>query len=226
MLGAAGLDLDKLGFAWARVVPIVIVVPAFGLRALPWAGRAVIALALAAAIAPAISIGDAAHVAGLVEEVTRGLAVAVSAAVPLWAATMAGGVMDALRAAPDRVRSPVVDGTTTPLGVPMSLLASAIFLAGGGASRVIAEVARSETATHPVLRASHDLVGGVALAVALGGPVLAASAVLEIGAGLVARAAAPAQIHVLLAPLRALAILVVIAVSLDRIAEALALAMR
>jgi type III secretory pathway component EscT len=91
---------------------------------------------------------------------------------------------------------------------------------------VVEEVARAEVATNPVLRASHDLAGGIALAVALGGPVLAASVVIEIGAGLVARASAPAQIQVLLAPARALAILVVLAVSLDRIAEALALAMR
>ena len=123
-------------------------------------------------------------------------------------------------------RAPTVEGRASPLGIPLSLLASTIFLATGGASRVVAAIARPETASNPVVLAAHDLVAGIALAVALGGPVLAASIVVEIGTALVARAASPAQIHTLLAPLRALAVLVVLAVGIDRIAEGLALAMR
>src|SRR5580700_6995310 len=84
---AAGIDLGSLGFAWARVLPIVILVPAFGLRALPVGARAAIALALAAVIAPAVSLSGGAHASGLMDEAVRGLSVAVSAAVPLWAAT-------------------------------------------------------------------------------------------------------------------------------------------
>jgi type III secretory pathway component EscT len=223
---AAGIPLAPLGFAWARVLPVVLIVPAFGLKALPVAGRAVIALALAAVIAPSVSeVGDP-HVARLLEEGTRGLGIAIAAAVPLWAATMAGGVVDSLRAASGSASAPTVEGRATPLGIPLSLLASAIFLAGGGASRVVAAIARPETASNPVVLAAHDLVAGIALAVALGGPVLAASIVVEIGAALIARAASPAQAHSVLAPLRALALLVILAVSVDRIAEAMALAMK
>ena len=229
---AEGIDLTALGLAWARVLPIVTLVPAFGLRALPLGGRAVIGLALAAGIAPGVGLrymGNAGHAAGVVEELTRGLGIAIAAAVPLWAATMAGGVIDALRAAPGAgsgASAPTVEGSPTPLGVPLSLLASAIFLAGGGAARVVAVVARPEVGASPVLSAAHDLAAGITLAVALGAPVLAASIVVEIGAALVARASSPAQVHVLLAPLRALVALVLLAVGIDRIAEALALAMR
>jgi type III secretory pathway component EscT len=222
----AGIDLTSLAFAWARALPIVVLVPAFGLRALPVAGRAVIALALAAVIAPGVSLAGGTHAVRLLEEATRGVGIAIAAAVPLWAATMVGGVVDALRASPERTRTPTVEGSASPLGIPLSLLASAIFFATGGASRVVTALARPETASNPVVLAAHDLVAGIALAVALGGPVLAASIVVEIGAALVARAASPAQVHTLLAPLRALAVLVVLAVGIDRIAEGLALAMR
>jgi type III secretion protein T len=228
---SAGIDLPELGLAWGRVLPIVVLVPAFGLRALPLSARAVIGLALAAAIAPGIALvgthhGE--HVSALADELTRGLSVAIAAAVPLWAATMTGGVIDALRTsgAPELMSSPTVEGRSTQLGALLSVLASAIFLAGGGASRAVAAVARPETASSPVLLAAHDLVAGISLAVALGAPVLVASIVVEVGSALIARTASPAQIQTVLAPLRALVVLVVLAVSIDRIAAGLALAIR
>jgi type III secretory pathway component EscT len=203
-------------------------VPAFGLRALPVSARAVMGLAFAAAITPGVSLlgGASGHAGGLLDEAARGLSVAVAAAIPLWAATMAGGMIDALRGAGEQVSAPTVEGRASLLGAPLSILASAIFLAGGGAARAVAAVAQPETASSPVLLAAHDLAAGIALAVALGAPVLVASIVLEVGGALVARSAAPAQTGALVAPLKALVILVVVAVGIDRIAEGLALAMR
>jgi type III secretory pathway component EscT len=226
--GAAGIDLGALGHAWARVLPIVALVPAFGLRALPMSARAVLGLALAAAIVPGVgALAGGAGAAGLLDEGARGLSVAIAAAVPLWAATMAGGLVDTLRGAQgEQGSAPTVEGRPTLLGAPLSILASAIFLEGGGAARAVAAVAQPETASSPVLLAAHHLVTGVTLAVALGAPVLVASMVLEIGAALLTRSAAPAQLSALVAPLRALAVLVVVAVGVDRIAEGLALAMR
>jgi type III secretory pathway component EscT len=228
--GGAGIDLAALGHGWARVLPIVVIVPAFGLRALPFSARAVLGLALAAAIAPGVALAGGGahggHVAGLLEDGARGLSVAIAAAIPLWAATMAGGVIDALRGTPGQATVPVVEGRPTLLGAPLSILASAIFLAGGGAARAVAAVARPESATSPVLLAAHDLTAGIALAVALGAPVLVASIVVEVGAALFARATLPAQTNALLAPVRALVLLVVVALGVDRFAEGLALAMR
>jgi hypothetical protein len=35
-----GIDLERLGLGWARVAPAVVLVPAFGLRALPRTAQA------------------------------------------------------------------------------------------------------------------------------------------------------------------------------------------
>jgi flagellar biosynthetic protein FliR len=222
----SGVDLGAVGLAWARVTPVITLVPAFGLRALPAPARGVMALAFAACIFPALaplatSSSQPWAVLALTE-VARGLPVAIAAAVPLWAATMAGGVADALRGSQETPSVPTVEGKATPLGVPLSLLASAIFLATGGPARVVKALALHAVGPHPVLAAADDLVRGIALAVALGGPLLAAAVVIEVAAALVARGASPAQVHALLAPLRALGTLAVMAVVLERVATALA----
>lgn len=228
-LRQSGVDLSALGalgLSWARAMPAVTLVPAFGLRALPAPGRGVMALAFAALIFPAL--GPVARDASepwpwlALVEVARGLPVALAAAVPLWAATMAGGVADALRGSQETPSVPTVEGRATPLGVPLSLLASTIFLATGGPARVVKALALHPVGAHPLLAAADDLVGGITLAVALGGPLLAAAVVIEVAAALVARAAAPAQVHALLAPLRALGTLAVMAMVLERLATALA----
>jgi type III secretory pathway component EscT len=225
-LTRSGVDLAALGLAWARVMPAVTLVPAFGLRALPASARAVMGLAFAACIFPALGPvavpSSQPWVLLVLVEVARGIPLAIAAAVPLWAATMAGGVADALRGSQETPSVPVVEGKATPLGVPLSLLASTIFLATGGPARVVTALALHPVGPHPLLAASQDLLGGIALAVALGGPVLAAAVVIEIAAALIARSASPAQVHALLAPLRALGTLTVLAVVFERVASALA----
>jgi hypothetical protein len=106
----------------------------------------------------------------------------------------------------------------------MSLLASAIFLGGGGPARVVMALALHPAPEHPLAAAADDLVAGIDMAVAMGGPLLAAAVVIEVAAALVARAASPAQIHALLAPLRAMGTLAIMAIVLERIATALAIA--
>lgn len=147
---------------------------------------------------------------------------ALAAAVPLWAATMAGGVLDALRGSQESASSPAVEGRATPLGILLSLLGSAVFLSTGGPARVAVALALRPAGDHPLLAAVHDLVSGIQLAVALGGPLLASAIVVEIAAALVARAASPAQVHALLAPLRALATLAIVALVFERLATGLA----
>ncbi len=224
-LERSGVDLAALGLAWARAMPTVAIVPAFGLRALPTPARALIGLAFAASIFPALAPVAASPrlpwVLLAAAELARGLPVAVAAAVPLWAATMAGGLADALRGSQETSSAPTVEGRATPLGVVVSLLASAIFLTTGGPARAAAALALQPTGPDPLLAAASDLVGGIELAVALGGPLLAAAVVVEIAAALVARAASPAQVHALLAPLRGLAALAVMALVLERVAAIL-----
>lgn len=225
-LSRQGMEFSGLVRAWARAMPSVVLVPALGLRALPPPARGAVGLAFAAIIVPAVTPVSAVSIAepwtlGAIREVVRGLPVALAAAVPLWAATMAGGVADALRGASDLQNVPVVEGRATPLGIPLSLLASALFLAGGGPARLVEALATVPAAPDPLARAAHDLAAGVSLAVALGGPLLAASVIVEIAAALIARAASPAQVHLLLAPLRALATLSVMALVLTRLSSAL-----
>ena len=47
-------DLSAIGLAWARFAPALAIVPAFGLRALPVPARAILGIALAAGIHPAL----------------------------------------------------------------------------------------------------------------------------------------------------------------------------
>ncbi len=229
-LARSGVDAGALGLAWARVMPAVVLVPGFGLRALPAPARAVLGLALAGSVFPAlapVALPESRPwlLLALIE-LGRGLPVAIAAAVPLWAATMAGGLADALRGSQEAPSVPAVEGRATPLGVPLSLLGSAIFLATGGPSRVVVALALRPPRAAPLLAAVDDLLGGIVLAVALGGPLLVAAIVIEIAAALAARAASPAQVHALLAPLRALGTLAVAAVVLERVAAAMTSALQ
>jgi type III secretory pathway component EscT len=232
LLAREGIDASALLLGWARAAPAVAIIPAFGLRALPAAPRAVLALGLAAAISPALGLaeisawpdGGETAIGWLVRvlaEVARGLPVALAAAIPLWAATMAGGVADALRGSQDAPSVPVIEGRATPTGVPLSMLASALFLTTGGPARVASALARVNAHLPPLVAAVEDVAHGTSVAVTLGSPLLAAAVVVETAGALVARAATPAQVHAILAPLRALAALAVLALVFERLESAL-----
>ena len=221
-----GVDLRAVGLGWARAAPVVAVVPAFGLRALPGPVRALMALSLAACIAPAVrgQVPEGSWAWALVVAAAQGLPIAIAAAVPLWAATMAGGAIDAVRGAGDQVGMPPVEGRPTWFGVPMALLASTIFLTTGGPARVAAALAEPVQATDAaLLKAAFDVVAGVQVAVAVAAPVLAAAVVIEVSSALIARAASPAQVQSLIAPLRSFAILAIAALTLDRMVRVLAI---
>jgi type III secretory pathway component EscT len=159
------------------------------------------------------------------EQIAFGLPVALAAAIPLWAATMAGGLVDSLRGMQDGSGLAVVDAPrATPLGILLSLLASVIFLSTGGPSRVSASLATMTLPEHPLLAAAQSLDVGIGLALALAAPLLSAAIVLELAFAMIARAASPAQVHALLAPVRALGLLAIVAIVLDRIAGVLEIA--
>ncbi len=223
-LRRSGLDLPALGLAWARALPTVTLVPAFGLRALPAPGRPAMALALAACIFPALA--PVAHdpatpwVAAAIVEVARGLPLAIAAAVPLWAATMAGGIADALRGTADVIDMPTVEERATPLAVLLSLLACALFLASGGPAAIATALATSPLEGHGLKATADLLVSGIAMSVAIASPMIGASVVIELAAALVNRATSPTQTAAMIAPLRALGIVALFAVLLDRMATA------
>ena len=217
-----GIDLAAWGLAWAKVAPVVAIVPAFGLRALSAPVRAAAALLLGAIIVPALRpavVGPGSLPVHLLVELARGTMVALSAAIPLWAATMAGGVIDALRGSQDLASVPTVEGRASPLGVLFSLLAATIFLGLGGPAQVIGSLLASPADLGDGFgRVAADIAAGIGVAVAIAAPLLAASIVLEIAGALVARAASPAHLHAFLAPIRSLALLILTALLLNRMA--------
>jgi len=225
-------DLQGIGLAWARFAPTLAIVPAFGLRALPVPARGILGVALAAAIYPSLVpiVVERATTPWFVlalEQIVLGLPIALAAAIPLWAATMAGGLVDSLRGAQDGAGLSVVEGNrASPIGILLSLLASLVFLSTGGPARVATALSITTLPEHPFLAAAHALVAGIGLAIAIGAPLLASAIVLEIAFALIARAASPSQVHALLAPLRALGILAIVAIVLDRIVDVIALSVR
>ena len=137
---------------------------------------------------------------------------------------MAGGVIDDLRGARESSSLPNVESGATPLGALLSLLAAIMFLEGGGPTRVLSALGRPDLGfSEPLIGAIANLSGGVEVALAVATPLLVASMVVEVASSLVARAASPAFIQPLLAPLRSIVLLGVTALVLERMLELIAL---
>jgi type III secretory pathway component EscT len=220
-LESTGVDLRGWALSWARMSPSIALVPAFGLRAIPAPARTALGLALAASVAPALAplAGDARPwPIALLIETSKGLPIALSASIALWTATMTGGLIDNLRGSRDSAALPVIENGSTPSGVLFGLLVAIAFLEMGGPGRVAALVSRSELEfTGPLLRAAGHLTQGVELAVLVAAPLIAVSVVWEVASSLVTRAASPASVQQLIAPLRSLTLLAVLAVLFERI---------
>lgn len=218
-LTRAGVDLSALLLAWARVLPTVVLVPAFGGKLLPAPTRVVLGLAFAVILTPSISVaipdGGLALGVAFVVELLRGLPLALSTAALLWAAMMAGGLADDLRggqAAP----SGIFPDAPTPLATLLGLFASGAFLELGGAARVVGALSDPpDWERSLLLRVSSDLVSALGIAVSLAAPLLGAVIVWEVLSALVTRTAQPAHTQAMLSPLRSLLVLAVLAVSLE-----------
>lgn len=224
--------LDLLGVDWvatsaaaARALPAVLIVPAFGLRALPSATRIGMAIALASTIAPAlhgVPGADRHWTVLFVTEFVKGLPVAIAAAVALWIATMAGGLVDNLRGGREQVDIPVVESGATPIGTLLAMLVAIGFLNMGGPAHVARALMDPRLEMRaPLAHVASSLASGIGLAVAVAAPLAAVSIVVEIAHALVVRAASPAYVQSVLAPLKSLVILGALALLFDRIASIL-----
>jgi type III secretory pathway component EscT len=210
------IDFGAWALAWARVLPSVCIVPAFGLGVLSIPVRLTFGLVLAASVAPALSPIPAAGAFWpllLLGEAARGLPVALVAAAVLWAATMAGSVADDLRGA----GSVIAPMGSTPLGLVFAWLAAIAFLETGGAARVAhALAAPGLTVLGPIELAAQTLAGGIEIAIAVATPVIALSVLVQLALGLMARAAGSELLASLASPIRSLVILGAAALLLDR----------
>ncbi len=214
-------ELGRHALAWARLVPTVLLVPAFGLRAMAMPVRFALGFMLALAAVPAEPVATG-STAWLVE-LARGLPVAVAAATALWTMTMIGAVFDDLRGRLDACTLGPSGAESGPFGSLLALLAAIAFLETGGPGRVCRALFPSEPALRGELltRVAANLASGIGVAVAVAAPVLVASALLEASMALWSRAGggAGASVPFLASPLRVLALLVFIVLIFEQVAE-------
>ncbi len=218
-LTARGVDLNLWALAWARLLPTLTLVPAFGARVLPAPARVVLALAMAVILMPAVASGVELGQRPLVLlfglELLRGLPIALSVAALLWAAMMAGGLVDDLRGG-NSAQSTIFPDAPTPVATLLGLYAAFSFLHLGGASRVIERLSAQAELTEPLLwRVAQELTAAVGIAVSLAAPVVSAVVVWEVTSALITRAASPAHMQQTLTPIRSLVALGALAFSLD-----------
>ncbi len=227
---ATGIDPRAWALGLARATPAVTLVPAFGLSAVPPQTRLALGLALGLCIAPALAgevSGSGPLLLAMAREALVGLPVALLASLSIYVAAMAGGLVDDLRGGRESVSLPVLPEQLPPVAALFALLASIAFLETGGAARVAA------TLSSPLLSSrfswsavAQAFAGSVELAFAIAAPLAVASVVLEVASALIARAASPAFIGPVLAPLKSVALLGILALVFERVAELLALTAR
>lgn len=222
-----GVNPEGWLLAAARLLPTVLLVPAFGLRALAFPAQVLFAFILAASTLPFAPLDqplEGPWLMAVLGEVARGLPIAVSAAATLWAAAMAGNLLDEVRGAHHPGDFPVVDSASGPFGVLLSLAASISFLELGGPARLADALASAGTVdARSLWRVVRGAVAGIQLAVLIAAPLLVVLLVVEVFHALVARVTSPGLWLPLLAPLRALSFLAIAALLLDRLIEGLAL---
>jgi type III secretory pathway component EscT len=220
-----GADLRAWVFAWARALPLVVIVPAFGLAAVALPIRVGLAAAFAATIVPALGARpapDAPFLLGLARELSVGLPVALSVAVLSWTAIMAGAVADDLRGARETVALPTFEEPAPPVAALLGLFVAIAFLETGGAARAVGLLAEAGGG-FGLNAVVTILAGSMRVALSIAAPFVAGSLLIELAGALIARAANPAHVLPLLAPLRSLALLAIVWIAFDRVAELLVL---
>jgi type III secretory pathway component EscT len=227
---SSGVDPRAWALGFARAIPTVTLVPAFGLSAVPVQTRLVLGLSLGLCLAPALAArADTAGwlVVAIGREALVGLPVALMAAFVTYVAAMAGGLVDDLRGTKESVTLPALPEQLPPVAVLFALLSTIAFLETGGAARVASALSSPLLAARfswPAL--AQAFAASVELAFAIAAPLAVACVLLEIGSALIARAATPAFVGPVLAPLKSVLLLGVLALVFERIAELLAIVAR
>jgi flagellar biosynthesis protein FliR len=203
----------------ARVMPAMIIVPAFGLRAVPAGARLALALCLGICVSPVLAGSDTVpFVLAVTLQALRGMPVAVAAAAALWAASMAGGLIDELGHSRERSQLPLAPAGGGAASTLFAMVAAIAFLETGGPSRIVTALTRpSEPLGDLLTQVVRDLLAGVQVAVAVAVPFLVASVFFDVLTNLIARTVQGISLQSLWAPLRTLFFLLLLAAMLDRV---------
>lgn len=219
----SGLDPSAWGMALARMLPTVLIVPAFGAGYLPIAVRLGIGVALAASIAvgmngpPAALTPHAPWILALVTEGLRGVPVAVAAALSLWAAMVAGGLSETTLPLSSR-RSRAATG---PLSGLLGIAACVVFLETFGAERVAERLSSTLAPLGAIRGGVRDFTVGLDVGVSLAIPILVVALTVDIAVGLAEREL-PLRRALPTAAIRTLAVLVASSALFDSTLELLA----
>lgn len=220
LLTSLGIDAPRVLHGWARVMPVLVIVPAFGLSALPAAARGVLALCLAWICAPSAAVMGNQAAFSIAMEIVLGTSVALVASVPLWTATMVGSVADQWRGANDAQTLPFEVGGAS-LGALATLLAAWVFFSSGAPS----EIVRALTFGAP-LEGTADLARALSnaprIAVGIALPMIATGCVIDIAGGFMARSAPMAPFTTLVSALKSTAVVFSFAIVLPRMFELIA----
>lgn len=215
-----------LALGAARSVPIVLLVPGFGGRALPAPLRVGIGLLLASFSLPHLTLGTASLMRGpglgawlliAAREVLTGATVGLVVSFFFRAAEAAGGLVDVLRGSSfAEVLAPDSGARSSPTGALYLLLATVIFLELGGIGRLAVALARSyealplgggpgapavgvESQLQVMLAASAKLVES---AVGLAAPVIVALLLADVALGVVGRVTPALPVYFAAMPLK------------------------
>jgi type III secretion protein SpaR/YscT/HrcT len=249
MLDWLPLGLERWLWALAvgamRTIPIAILIPAFGGHNVPAQVRMGLGLAMATlclpTILPALPERDSTFfwILLLAREVAVGFTVGFVGSSVFRAAESAGRLIDTLRGANmAEVISPVSEDRASPMGDILLLLAVVIFLEMGGVGFVAMALARSYEAVPLDFSGTAQSLGGAARLViittamllestlALAAPAVVALFVADLVLGAIARMAPQIPVYFVGMPLKALAGVGIVLVSIGGIEAALSGAFR
>ena len=232
--------LWAIGVGSIRTIPIVWLIPAFGGQNVPQQVRMGLGLALSALVLPQVLLSlptggsTLFWMILLAREAAVGLAVGFVAACVFRAAEVAGRLVDTLRGANmAEVLSPVTEGRSSPLGDIYLLLTVVIFLELGGIGRISLALARSYDAVPLDLERTGAGMASVATlvilttgkllesAIALCAPAIVALFLADLILGAIARMAPQIPVYFVGMPLKALAGVGIVFVTLGGLETAL-----
>ncbi|HEY0708543.1 MAG TPA: flagellar biosynthetic protein FliR [Polyangia bacterium] len=233
--------LWALGVGSTRTIPLAYMIPAFGGQNVHAHVRMGIGLALSVICLPQIEPALPSNQTGmmfwmllLARETAVGFTVGYVGSSIFRAAEAAGRLIDTLRGANmAEVISPVTEGRSSPLGDVMLLLTTVIFLELDGVGYIAMALARSYEAVPLTLTTTATSLAGVGRlavlssaqllqsALALAAPAVVAMLLADIVLGAIARMAPQIPVYFVGMPLKALAGVGIVLISLGTIQTAL-----